>query len=111
MASNMLKILCLHGKQQNKEILRTRLGRIPGKLKNIAIFTIIDAPHLDGFTTDNTQQVRTWFHRDESTGDIDLQSLQDSLLFLQEINKIQGPFDGILGFSMGGTIAALIASK
>ncbi len=106
----MLKVLCLHGKQQNKEILRTRLGRIPPKTKNIAQFIVVDAPHLDGFTTDNTQQVRTWFNRDDA-GNIDSESLKASLEFLRSVWNDSGPFDGVLGFSMGGTVAAVMSSK
>ena len=41
-----LKLLALHGSQQNAEILRSRLGRIVPKVKNIASFTFIDAPHI-----------------------------------------------------------------
>ena len=44
--SKTLHILCLHGKSQNKEVFRTRLGRIPHKCKDLAIFfTDIEAPH------------------------------------------------------------------
>jgi Serine hydrolase (FSH1) len=41
-----LKVLSLHGSQQNAEILRTRLGRIVPKVKLYASFTFIDAPHI-----------------------------------------------------------------
>ena len=41
-----LNILCLHGKSQNKEVFRTRLGRIPHKCKDVAIFYCdVEAPH------------------------------------------------------------------
>lgn len=41
-----LNILCLHGKSQNKEVFRTRLGRIPHKCKDVAVFYCdVEAPH------------------------------------------------------------------
>ncbi len=106
----MLKILCLHGKQQNKEIMRTRLGKIPHKLKSMAQLTIIDAPLMDGYLADNSQEVRTWFIRDD-TGVIDVSSVEQSIRYIQNIWEESGPFDGILGFSMGGTVAAIMTMK
>ncbi len=105
----MLKILCLHGKQQNKEVLRTRLGNIPKKLKKIAQLTIIDSPHSDGFIGDNVP-VRTWFERDDE-GNINGESLEVSIAEIKRVWTESGPFDGILGFSMGGTLAALLSSQ
>lgn len=40
-----LKVLALHGSQQNGEVMRTRLGRIVPKIKKIASFSYFDAPH------------------------------------------------------------------
>ena len=40
-----LHILALHGKQQNGQIFRSRLGQIPRKLKAVATFHIIESPH------------------------------------------------------------------
>ena len=99
----------MHGKQQNKEILRTRLGRIPPKMKSVTQFIIIDAPHLDGLASDGSQ-VRTWFNRDDN-GNIDSESIHASLEYLKTVWIESGPFDGILGFSMGGTLSAVMTSQ
>ena len=41
-----INILCLHGKSQNKEVFRTRLGRIPHKCKEVGTFYCdVEAPH------------------------------------------------------------------
>ncbi len=80
----MLKILCLHGKQQNKTVFRTKLGRIPPKLKNCAVLTIVDAPltctpsaidtnlvddsnveESEDSERDDSAQ-RTWYHRNDA---------------------------------------------
>lgn len=42
----VLKILALHGSQQNAEVLRTRLGRIVPKVRKYATFSYLDAPHI-----------------------------------------------------------------
>ena len=45
-SAEKLNILCLHGKSQNKEVFRTRLGRIPHKCKDVANFYCdVEAPH------------------------------------------------------------------
>ena len=134
MACVRMKILCLHGKQQNKEIFRTKLGRIPHKLKHLAELTIIDAPHvladdsetstpiseiiekesLDGATAtaivaETSAAGRTWFRRDAS-GSIEMETVAASINMLKNVWTENGPFDGVLGFSMGGTVAGLLAA-
>lgn len=132
----MKKILCLHGKQQNKEIFRTKLGRIPPKLKSKATLTIIDGPFdcpdedprlndagngessnvTDGSIENSTaipsssSVKKSWFDK-SAEGVIDPNTLQTSLDYIKEVWTKEGPFDGILGFSMGGTLAAILASE
>lgn len=131
----MKRILCLHGKQQNKEIFRPKLGRIPPKLKQMATMTIIDGPFDcpdedprlnsdEGNVAESAEAVaagtsgavsggsmkKSWFDKSAS-GVIDPSTLQVSLDYIQQIWKTEGPFDGILGFSMGGTLAAILASQ
>lgn len=120
----MKRILCLHGKQQNKSTFRTKLGRLPSKLKNLATFTIIDAPFDCDMSFSSTPDPpettaeavhlesigKTWYHRDEN-GEVNRKSLEHTLNYLQDIWRTDGPFDGIFGFSMGGTVAALMCSK
>lgn len=110
MAAPKLRILCLHGKQQNREVFRAKLGKIPRKLKDIAELTVLDAPFIleDQSTPDNL--ARTWFNREINGGPIDVVSLASALDGLAITWTEQGPFDGILGFSMGGTMASIMAS-
>lgn len=110
MAAPKLRILCLHGKQQNREVFRAKLGKIPRKLKDVAELTVLDAPFIleDQSTPDNL--ARTWFNREINGGPIDVVSLASALDGLATTWREQGPFDGILGFSMGGTMASIMAS-
>jgi alpha/beta superfamily hydrolase len=106
-----LKILCLHGKTQNKEVFRTKLGRIPHKLRHVAELTIIDAPHILEADSSPESTARTWFYRHPETNYVNVDSLLHTFRELQQTWKELGPFDGILGFSMGGTIASFMAGS
>jgi alpha/beta superfamily hydrolase len=111
MSIQKLKILCLHGKQQNKEIFRTKLGRLPHKLRNLADFTIIDAPHiLEEISTEDVT-ARTWFYREPEGNNVNIGSLLTAVQQLQQTWTESGPYDGVLGFSMGGTMASLMAGS
>lgn len=111
MSGAKLKILCLHGKQQNKELFRTKLGRIPHKLKHIADLTVIDAPFILEELSTPEMSARTWFYREPETNEINMESLKNSIELLQQTWHESGPYDGILGFSMGGTMAALMGGS
>lgn len=104
-----LKIMCLHGMSQNAEVFRTRLGRLPHKAKAVASFHFENAPHLLPLKTGDEAPMRTWYVRDPTSGSIDGPSLQASLRHLDEMWATHGPFDGVLGFSMGGSMAVILA--
>ena len=111
------RILCLHGKQQNSNIFRTKMGRIPHKLRNITDFILVDAPHIINDNNNDKTMVeadidtssRTWFTRDELNNSIEEGSVISTLEYIKTIWIDKGPFEGILGFSMGGMIATIIA--
>jgi hypothetical protein len=57
---------------------------------------------------EDTVPMRTWFYR---TGNMILEeSLEITLSYIEEIWKRDGPFDGILGFSMGGSLASMLTT-
>lgn len=119
----MKKILCLHGSHQNKEIFRTKLGRIPHKLKNHFQLTIIDGPIIcppdiikkDEETEEAEEKKveeevikRAWFKRIDNSDLLDTDSIESAMNYIEEVWNSDGPFDGVLGFSMGGTMGALL---
>ena len=110
MAAPKLRILCIHGKQQNKDVFRAKLGKIPRKLKDVAEFTVIDAPFILEDQSTPEQVARTWFYREVNGGPIDVHSLRGGLDSLVSTWNDIGPFDGVFGFSMGGTMASIMAS-
>ena len=123
-----LRLLCLHGKQQNSEVLRMRLGRVPYKCRNSeSEFDIIEAPHDLPLKKDDSVSYKTWFFKDsechaknmnyENPSNISFaDSIEMSLKFLErkwhdKIDQGEGHgYDGLLGFSQGGTMAAYITN-
>ncbi|KAH8799345.1 putative DUF341 family oxidoreductase [Xylogone sp. PMI_703] len=106
-----LKFLCLHGAGTNSQILDSQLGPLIRELKkdNSAIFHLIEGevesppgPGVEGFYEGPFFSYYKWprtFHDDE-------QSIIEAYEMLYETLEEEGPFDGILGFSHGGALAA-----
>jgi predicted esterase len=120
-AGNMRKarVLCLHGYAQNAEFFRSRLGALRKALKSVvADFHFIDAPHAAtaeflGDVPEDRGAALGWFNPKETTKGArpaisrEYVGLEASLRAVRRAVEEHGPFDGVLGFSQGGTIAAL----
>lgn len=117
-----LKILCLHGCRQDGKIFNQKTGSIRRMLKNICEFTYVTAPHiikpldneLSNEINNDDYDYRTWWYNgadktylSKLSSDID-EGFNESLEFLKQFIKENGPFDGLFGFSQGGALAALI---
>lgn len=103
------KILCLHGSQQTAEIFRTKLGNFVTKLRRLYTVVFADAPFECALRQGDDVATRTWFLRDKSK-QIDPLSLETAIASIEQLWIEHGHFAGIIGFSMGGTLAAIIAS-
>ncbi|KAJ3180993.1 Ovarian cancer-associated protein 2 [Geranomyces variabilis] len=105
-----LRILCLHGYTQNKDVFRSRIAVIRKDLKNVAEFDFISAPHIVSSdqipgpveATDGDGP-RSWWNPAARPSGLDA-SLS---LVSQTWSTASPPYDGILGFSQGATMAAL----
>ena len=115
-----MKILALHGKQQNGEIFRSRLGRLPqqietgkktsnGNNNNSCIIDYVDAPFELSLNHGDSIPMRTWYHR-RKDNTVDYDSLEKTLNYLELIWRSKDGYDGIIGFSQGGMIAAIMTS-
>ncbi|BES92466.1 ovarian cancer-associated gene 2 protein [Nesidiocoris tenuis] len=108
-----LKVLCLHGYGQNKEVFRSRLGSLRRSFKSSVDFEFIDAPLVvEPFGEPPPQgDPRAWWHKSDTEGT----GIDASIEIVKEAVLNNGPFDGILGFSQGaallGVISAYINSK
>ncbi|KAI8090684.1 serine hydrolase-domain-containing protein [Thamnidium elegans] len=95
MSVNKLKILCLHGYTQNGILYRKKTAVIRKSIEHMA-----DLEHA---------MYGWWYSPDYKPVGLDgyLVGYKESLQYVKDIVKQQGPFDGILGFSQGAGFAAL----
>ncbi|KAI1834654.1 hypothetical protein DTO006G1_3518 [Penicillium roqueforti] len=109
-----LRLLCLHGWGTNQKILQSQLSALMHELQrdNTATFSFLEgdvdsdpgpgiAGYYDGPYYSYYRFPRTFSHEDSDESDI-LEAYEQ----LSETVALEGPFDGVLGFSHGGTLAA-----
>jgi hypothetical protein len=107
-----MKVLGLHGKQQNADVFHTRCSKLIAKaqrLKLVTLFHCIDGAHQLPLRAGDEVPMRSWYER-QRNGVIIQDSLELSLQRIEAAWKEVGPFEGLLGFSMGGSMAAIVAS-
>ncbi|KAG7389405.1 Family of serine hydrolases 3 [Phytophthora boehmeriae] len=118
------RVLCLHGYRQDALKLRGRIAALRRTFKSSVEFVCLDAPfevpyeptteeHANsGETGENVKQLK-WcdFKRDEETGEFLLERVEESLEYIASFVKTEGPFDGIFGFSQGGSMASMIMQR
>ncbi len=116
-----LKILALHGFRQNGEVFRARLRKLRDALADIAELVFVTSPtaytpHGDalegtlaafGEIPDYPMQ-RVWWQSSEDNSAY--HGFDDSVAYLETVFREHGPFDGVLGFAQGGTLAAVLAA-
>jgi hypothetical protein len=122
--SRKLRFLCLHGYEQNGELLRKKSGALRSFVKASAEFDFLDAPHavLAREGADDAEGgaeggegesagPRGWFLFDdfEAGGSLSLRGLAGSLAAVSAKFAADGPYDGLFGFSQGGALVAALA--
>ena len=112
------RVLCLHGYAQNAEFFRQRTGALRKGLKSVVEeFVFLDAPHpataeFLGDVPEERGSALGWFNVGETSPGarpaISAQyvGVDAALERIRTAIQDQGPFDGILGFSQGATLAA-----
>ena len=122
------RILCLHGKAQTGESFAKKIGGARRKLERAFDLTFLDAPidledeanqsvANNGLPMMNTG--RAWFLREPLGGDGDengeplyrYTKLHESIDYVVKFSKENGPYDGLMGFSQGGTLATALATS
>ncbi|TMW60241.1 hypothetical protein Poli38472_000283 [Pythium oligandrum] len=120
-----LRVLCLHGHRQSGEKLRGRMAAFRRTFKSSVDFVFVDAPIVVPYepTTEehaakleqgdiDQDEVRqfSWcnFRRDEVTGKFELFDVDETIEYLAQVVREQGPFDGVFGFSQGGVMASML---
>ena len=123
-AQRKLKVLALHGYLQNADVFRSRTGALRKALKKHCEFVFVNAPHhiqvdlqgndivsCDG--DDHAKCYGWWLAGPEGGPPREAKSAkgwETSLGVLEETLRREGPFDGLLGFSMGAAASALLCA-
>ncbi|XP_037324412.2 esterase OVCA2 [Pungitius pungitius] len=120
-----LRVLCIHGYRQNGSSFREKTGALRKLLKKQAELVYLSAPHCvqeaggeeasekDG-PGSNVDSRGWWFSDVQARSFSALQQCEESLGLdesvkaVREAVQIQGPFDGILGFSQGAAFVAML---
>ncbi|CAA0827268.1 Rhodanese-like domain-containing protein 6 [Striga hermonthica] len=132
-----LRILCLHGFRQNASSFKGRTASFAKKLKNIAEFVFLDGPHelpfiyqhqnnppnnhcnkkfawLVSADYDSNSNNPEWKMAETPFDSLQYQQqtsgFDKSIDYLKTVFSREGPFDGILGFSQGAAMAALVSA-
>eukprot|EP00057_Strongylocentrotus_purpuratus_P033414 XP_791341.3 PREDICTED: ovarian cancer-associated gene 2 protein homolog [Strongylocentrotus purpuratus] len=113
----LLKILCIHGYRQTGKPFREKTESLKKAPKKHAEFVYMDAPNLIKSKSDEsaaTNEERGWWFSDSEGGFRAAEKTEvnpgynESVETIAEALKEQGPFDGVLAFSQGAAMLALI---
>ncbi|KAK1994699.1 hypothetical protein LX36DRAFT_660324 [Colletotrichum falcatum] len=107
-----IRILCLHGRGSNTEIFRMQTAGIRSLLEPEYEFEFVEGrwPHLEGNWSLHTVD----FSKSNLYGFYNMLDIDDILATENELRQViedHGPFDGLLGYSQGGSMAAQIAIR
>jgi len=101
-----LRVLCLHGMHQSAEIFNHNLASFRKATSSVLELVFLTAPHKMEGETEKYQ----WFSH--TGGNIFTSSgylgEEESFQFIEKAFQENGPFDGILGFSQGAFMTALL---
>ena len=117
MGDRKLRVLCVHGYGQAGSSLRSKSGGLRSESKRLCEWTFVDAPHVLSDADESLEAAehgRTWWRwRSGPLGakEYDRESLESSFEALRVVCETDGPFDGLLGFSQGACLVAMLACR
>ncbi|KAI1503153.1 serine hydrolase FSH [Biscogniauxia marginata] len=102
-----MKFLCLHGYQQSAAIMQSETLFLKDIFEQTigedVEFFYLTAPYLSDPTASN-EPTYSWWVDDPTATEF------ETFNYISNILDKEGPFDGIVGFSQGGSVGALIAA-
>ncbi|KAJ1663412.1 Ovarian cancer-associated protein 2 [Coemansia sp. RSA 1813] len=113
----MYRVLCLHGYTQNAKKFRDRTGPFRRNMKRRMEMVYITAP-IEATEFQNTDEElvedeglssAAWWNRGDPKQPA-WEGIKQSTQAVVQAMKEHGPFDGIVGFSQGAGMAAIIAA-
>ncbi|XP_014212925.1 esterase OVCA2 [Copidosoma floridanum] len=122
LSNTKLRVLAIHGYRQSDEIFSAKLGSLRKSFKREIEFTFVRAPHKvspvkncdnEIENVNNAQQYGWWFNTEDRVFQAIVPSnlsvgFEDSIQLIKNIFKEKGPFDGLIGFSQGGSFVSLL---
>ena len=118
MMSAKPRILALHGKTQTAESFSKKIGGARRKLAREFDLTFLDGPiDLEEVAVPppaTGASGKAWFLREPlegKPGEFRYLKLAEAMKYVTDYASMNGPFDGLMGFSQGGTLAAALAAS
>ena len=123
------RILCLHGKAQTAESFSKKIGGARRKLERAFDLTFLDGPidleevaqptpapstSESDAATPMFNTGRAWFLREpleDKQGGYRYLKLSEAMEYVSSYASKHGPFDGLMGFSQGGTVVTALATS
>ncbi|CAM6083684.1 unnamed protein product [Calypogeia fissa] len=109
--SNKLRILCIHGFRTSGSILaqQIKLANWGPPIDDIAELVFVDGPWPAGGKSDVEKKFEgpyyEWYQADADHKEVT--GVEEATAHFFEYMSLNGPFDGLLGFSQGGVLAAV----
>ena len=114
-----LSVLALHGWRTNKEMLAFQMTSLTSSLKEMDIsldLHILNAPRVASGPPDTSitaffgqQQTFEWWDFKVREKDVYIyDGIEDTIQYIEEYISSNGPFDLLLGFSQGSTLAGIL---
>ena len=114
-----MRILCLHGHRTSGAILREQMLEVSSQLEAgfgpSLDLRFPDAPHpASGPAQDAVQSAwpgRPYYEWWDKGEDGRYAGVDATLAYVRDYEQMHGPFEGVVGFSQGGALAALLCSQ
>ncbi|XP_039154942.1 esterase AGAP003155 isoform X2 [Eucalyptus grandis] len=104
------RILCLHGFRTSAKILETQIHKWPDSILEKLDLVYLDAPYpsmgqssVEGIFDPPYFE---WFQANQDF--TEYENFEECITFIEDFMVKNGPFDGLLGFSQGATLAAAL---
>lgn len=101
-----MKLLCVHGYNQNAEIMKQCLENFIYKLLVPRFKVFVQLDYIESPIKCNNNTKKWWTQNKDNFENIEYDTIQDSLNFLEK-KWNENDYDGIIGFSQGSVLVEM----